>query len=113
MCVAELVGLRDAADEMGRRGGRLVAVSVDRPEDSARLVRQQHLPFHILADVDRATIKAYGLVHRGGGLKKEDIAIPAHVLIERGGRIAWRHVARRIQDRPYPSIIQAEIQKLH
>ncbi len=106
------MGLRDTADEMARRGGRLVTVSVDRPEDSARVVQQQHLPFHILADVDRGVIKSYGLVHHGGGLKKEDIAIPAYVLIERGGRIAWRHAARRIQDSPYPSTLLAEIQKL-
>jgi len=98
---------------MTRHGGRLIAVSVDRPEDSARVVQQQRLPFHILADVDREVIKSYVLVHHGGSPKNEDIAIPAHVLIEKGGRIAWRHVARRIQDRPYPSTLLAEIQKLH
>jgi peroxiredoxin len=111
--VAELVGLRDVADEIARHGGRIFAVSVDRTDDSARVVSQHHLPFHILADVDRKVIAKYGLVHRGGGQKKEDIALPAHVLIDRGGRIAWRHIARRFQDRPYPSTILTEIQKLH
>lgn len=110
--MAELVGLRDVSDELGRRGGRLLAISVDAPEDSAKVVKKHNLPFPILADVDRKAIAAYGLVHHGGGLKKEDVAIPAHVLIERGGKIAWRYVARKIQDRPYPSTVLAEIQKL-
>jgi peroxiredoxin len=111
--VTELVGLRDVAEEIGRHGGRLIAVSVDRPEDSARVVSQHHLPFHIVSDVDRKVIAQYGLVHHGGGPKKEDVAIPAHMLIDRGGRIAWRHIAKRILDRPYPSTILNEIQKLH
>ncbi len=113
MCVAELVGLRDVADELKRRGGQLIAVSVDRPEESADVVNRQHLPFPILADTDRTVIKSYGLVHHGGGPKHDDIAIPAHMLIERGGQIAWRHVAHRFQDRPYPSTILQEIEKLH
>lgn len=113
MCVAELVGLREVADEMKRRGGRMVAISVDRPEESAEVVKRQHLPFSILADTDRTVITEYGLVHHGGGPKHDDIAIPAHMLIERGGRIAWRHAARRFQDRPYPATVLREIEKLH
>lgn len=97
---------------MQRRGGRLIAVSVDKPEDSARVVEQKKLPFSILADVDRKVITAYGLVHKGGGPHHEDIAIPAHLLIARGGSIAWRHLPRRIQDRPYPATVLDEIRKL-
>lgn len=112
MCVSELVGLREVSDELTRRGGRVLTISVDRPEDSARVVKGRNLPFQILSDVDRKVITDYGLVHKGGGPKGADVAIPAHVLIDRGGRIAWRHVAHRIQDRPYPATILDEIRKL-
>ena len=112
MCVTELVGLREVSEELNRRGGRVLTVSVDRPEESARVVKDRNLPFSILGDVDGKVIAEYGLVHKGGGPKNADIAIPAHLLIERGGRIAWRHMARRIQDRPYPATILDEIRKL-
>ena len=113
MCVAELVGLREVSEELKRRGGRLLTVSVDRPEESARVVKGRNLPFPILADVDRKVLTDYGLVHKGGGPNKSDVAIPAHVLIDRGGRVAWRYLAKRIQDRPYPAAILEEIRKLN
>jgi peroxiredoxin len=112
LCVSELVGLREVTHEIQKLGGRVLAISVDRPEDSARVVESRNLNFQILADVDRKVITAYGLVHKGGGQGGVDIALPAHVLIDQKGRIAWRHLAKRYQDRPYPATIQEEIRKL-
>lgn len=88
---------------MSRIGGRMMAVSVDTPEQSRRVVESRKLPFPILADTQRQVVQAYGLIHKGAGPKGSDVAIPAHVLIDRDGRIAWRHAAKRIQDRPAPS----------
>lgn len=103
MCRAELVGLRDIADELKQHGGRAMAVCVDSPADSRRVVETDRLNFPILADVDHKTLRAYDLVHNGGGPKGTDCAIPAHLLIDRSGRIVWRHIARRFQDCPDPA----------
>ena len=97
---------------MREKGGSLLAISVDPPEDSLRVVEQEHLPFPILSDAARQVVKSYGLLHAGGGLDGEDIAIPAQLLLERDGRIVWRHVARRIQDRAYPAETLAPIGRL-
>lgn len=86
-----------------QRGGRLLAVSVDAPADSRRVVAELALPFPILSDAERALIRAYGLVHAGGGLEGEDIAVPAQLLVAPDGTVVWKHVAARITDRVNPA----------
>lgn len=81
----------------------MLAISVDPPAKSREVVQRFHLEFPILSDAKREVIRAYGLVHAQGALDESDIAIPAHILIGRDGRILWRHIARRVQDRPDPA----------
>ena len=90
------------ADEMKRRGGRVLAISVDSPKDNALVVAQDRLAFPILSDESRATIRAYGIVHPGGHGAGDDIAVPTQVLVGTDGRVLWWHSARRVQDRPSP-----------
>lgn len=93
---------------MNRRGGRLLAISVDPPEKSREVVKKRSLGFHILADVDRKLISAFGLVHSGMGPGGSDVAMPAQLLFDKGGRIAWRRASRRVQDRaPHDEILAA------
>ena len=110
--MAELRGLGEVNAELKRRGGRLWAISVDSPRKSREVVNRNKLEFPILADIDRKVIAAFGLVHEGAGPHGRDIALPAHVLIDRQGRIAWRHVAKRIQDRPNPKDVLEQIRAL-
>ncbi len=98
--------------ELSRVGGRLLAVAVDEPQDARRVVERIGLEFPILCDTKREVIRAYGLVHEGGGLDGSDIAIPAHLLIDRDGRIISRYVSRRIQDRLDPRDVLANIRRM-
>ena len=88
---------------MRQRHGALLAISVDAPQDSQRVVQDLALPFRILSDSGRAVIRAYGLMHENGGPEGETIAVPAQLLVDRDGTIVWRHVARRITDRAHPA----------
>jgi peroxiredoxin len=90
----------------------LLAVSVDAPEDSRRVVSDLGLAFPILADVERQVIRAYGLVHEGGGPEGETIAIPALLLVERDGSVVWKHVATRVTDRADPEHALEALSKL-
>jgi len=92
--------------------GRVLALSVEPPEVSRKVVEDDGLDFSILADVQRTALRAYGLLHAGGGLEGEDIAIPAQILVRQDGTIAWSHVARRITDRAFPRRTIAAIEKL-
>ncbi|RJP34287.1 MAG: hypothetical protein C4547_11240 [Phycisphaerales bacterium] len=102
-CNAELRGFGAFHEEFRKLGVTLAAVSVDSPEQSRRVVEARGLPFPILADQEQTLIGALGLVHAGGGPGGADIAIPAHVLVDRQGRILWRYVSDKVQNRLDPS----------
>ncbi len=108
----ELRGLGEVNKELQRRKGRLLAVSVDSPEKSLKVVQKQHLGFSLLSDGDRKVIRDYGILHEGGGLNGEDIAVPAMFLIDRDGKLVWFHRAKRITDRPHPREVLEAIQAL-
>ena len=110
--MAELRGLGGVSDELKKRNGRLLAISTDAPEDSRKVVKRLGLDFPILADVDRQVVKSYGLLHQGGSPDGSDMAVPAHVLIDTSGKIAWRYRAKRIQDRPDPQDVLRAIAAL-
>lgn len=92
-------------------GVRMLAVSVDTPAESARVVARNKLPYPILSDADRTVIREYGLVHKGGGPGRSEIAIPAHILVDHDGRILWRHVATKVQDRADPDDVVAAVRR--
>lgn len=94
---------------MKRRGGEVLAISVDSPADNARVVKEDGLAFPILSDPNRAAVRAYGLAHPGGHVRGEDIAIPTQVLVGTDGRVLWWRSARRVTDRPLPSEVLAAI----
>src|SRR5262245_58338904 len=110
--MAELRGLGAVHEELARRGGMLLAISVDPPDRNRIVVEKNTLPFPILADVDRAVTRAYGVVHEKGGPDGSDVPLPAQFLIDRDGKVAWRRVATKIHDRPDPAEVQRHIRAL-
>ena len=103
LCISELRGLEAIHDELDDLGIQVLAVSVDPAREARRVVEKNGLSFPILCDTSREVTRAFGLVHENGGLDGSDISIPAHVLINRDGRIVSRHVSRRGQDRIHPA----------
>ena len=98
-------------EALARRGGRLLALSTSTSEEAARLRADLSLPFAVLADPQAQALRALGLLHARGGPGGHDVALPAHLLVERGGRVVWRHVATRIQDRPHPAALEAALER--
>jgi peroxiredoxin len=98
-CQAELRGLGAINDDLAELGAKLVAISVDPPERSRELAKANRLPFSILSDEQMALIRAFGLLHRGGGPGGSDIALPAHVLLNTERQVRWKYVADRIHNR--------------
>lgn len=108
-CVSELRGLASVHDELMQSGVQIVAVSVDPISKTSTAAERLGLRFPLLSDTERTAIRAYGLVHAGGGPGGEDVALPAQFLIGRDGRILWRRLAGRIQDRPDPRAVLEHI----
>jgi peroxiredoxin Q/BCP len=59
-CTAEACSLRDGMDELVAAGYAVVGVSADSAASHIRFKEKQQLNFPLVADVDKATIQAFG-----------------------------------------------------
>jgi len=59
-CTKEACGFRDAHDLFLARGAVVLGVSPDSPASHGRFKAKYSLPFHLLADPGKGTLKAYG-----------------------------------------------------
>lgn len=80
-------------------------------EHVLQYVQEQRLPFLVLIDSSRETIKAYGVWHRVG-LDAWNIARPALFLIARDGRIVQRFISTRQDQFPTHEEILGWIHRL-
>jgi len=78
---------------------RLVAISVDPVEVTARHCEKQGYTFVFLADPKAEVIRRYDLLHPGGH-GGEDIARPAEFLVDPGGVVCWVNLTESFQVRP-------------
>jgi peroxiredoxin len=61
-CREEMPSMAQLHQTMGKRGLRIVAISVDRdPQALTAFVREYNLPFQVLHDVDSNTSRTYGV----------------------------------------------------
>ena len=89
---------------------RVLAISVDDKEDSARMKRELSLTFPLLSDTDEAVTKRYGLVHEKGS--DRDIARPANLLLDGSGVIRWAVFTDNIRVRPRPATVLEQAKAL-
>ncbi len=69
-CTAEANEFARHAPEFERAGVRLIGVSVDPPAAQRKFADDCHLPFPLVADVDRTIAKAYGVLGLLGFAKR-------------------------------------------
>ena len=56
------------------RGLRVVAISADSQEDTRQQCQKLRFTYTLLSDPKAEIAQRYGLLHKGGGMKGEDIA---------------------------------------
>ena len=88
-----------------------MAVVAQRSEKVKRYIEDTGLPFDILVDETRDTVKAYGVWHRIG-FDAWNIARPALFVIDRGGIIRYVFVAGLQTEFPEHQLIVEELRKL-
>jgi peroxiredoxin len=86
--------------EIEEAGGALAAISVDAPEDSAKLAKRLAddggpLGFPLLCDPSGEATRAFGVFDA-----EHDIALPAIVILGRDRRVAWKYIGESVPDRP-------------
>jgi peroxiredoxin len=94
-------------------GVRTVAISVDSPEQSEDLRKKAGLTFPILSDSDTTAIRAYDLLHLGGGPGGHDIARPGEFLVDSHGVVRWVNLTEdfRVRARAEQFLAQARQMK--
>jgi peroxiredoxin len=88
--------------EFASRGAQVAAIAVDTPEESRKLRRSQGYTYPFLSDPGAKTIRAYGVVHAGGGEEGQDIARPAEFLLDESGTIRWVNLTGSVLARLRP-----------
>lgn len=117
-CNSEIHALSEANPEFEKRGVKLVALSVDKPDQEAKTKALYRIPFPVLSDPDAKVLEAFKVVNRVGdeqlgqlrgyGIDLEQysgkahhvIAIPSFFLIDREKKVRWAHSDRDYKVRP-------------
>ena len=97
--MAGLVELERTHDAFAQRNTRIVAVSVE-PVDDARKTQETYPHLVVLADPDKNLTTAAELVHAHQGPSGSDIALPATILVDRNGTVAWMEQPANFSERP-------------
>lgn len=92
-------------DTFHQAGIHPVAISVDTPAQSLKLVQSAGYTFTFLSDEKREAITRYDLVHKGGGGRGEDISRPAEFLLDSRGTVRWRMLTENYWRRATPEMI--------
>jgi peroxiredoxin len=117
-CNSEIHALSEAAPDFEKRGVKLVALSVDKPNEGAKTKALYHIPFPVLSDPEGTALEAFKVVNRVSdeqlgqmrshgvdleqysGKKHHIIAIPSFFLIDREKIVRWAHSDRDFKVRP-------------
>jgi cytochrome c biogenesis protein CcmG, thiol:disulfide interchange protein DsbE len=89
-CIAELDALIPIYDSLKERGLQIIALSVDKPSDGARVkafVKSKKWPYINLLDAQNEVKKAYGIVIK-----------PTAYLINQKGEIVYTHIGYKKGD---------------
>lgn len=113
----ELVQLHQQLPEFESRDLRLVAASVDRPDDTAKMRRavldavtgeaKDADGMVFLADTEGTLLDRLGVRHFGAGPEGQDIAQSASFLFAADGTLLWHELAENYRVRPHPEEILA------
>jgi peroxiredoxin len=91
---------------------RVVAISVDRPEESETLRKKAGYTFLFLSDPDAEAIRRYDLLHPGAGVDGHDIARPAEFLVDSSGVVRWVNLTGDFRERATPDELLKAVRQL-
>jgi peroxiredoxin len=94
-CNGQLASYARRFEEFEERSAGVAGVSVDPPENNARMVGKLLLPFPLLSDPRGDLIKRLGLWDA-----EEGVAVPSVIVLDRSGEIRYLYSGSDFADRP-------------
>ena len=91
--------LAENLDSFTSHGVQIVPIVAQRMDAVRHYIEETGLPFDILIDERRDTLRAYGVWHRIG-LDAWNIARPAVFLVEPDSSISWSYIGEDQRDFP-------------
>jgi peroxiredoxin len=91
---------------------RVVAISVDLPEESEPLRKKAGYTYTFLSDPNAEVIRRYDLLHQGAGVNGHDIARPAEFLVDSAGVVRWANLTDDFRERATADEMLAAIRTL-
>lgn len=83
-CTAQGCSLRDAYEVLTAKGVTVIGVSTDSVEAQKAFKEEQHFPFTLIADTDKAVMKGFGQDGFLGFANRQAF------LVDKSGKIVWR-----------------------
>jgi peroxiredoxin len=98
--------------DLTARGVRVAAITVDSAEVNHQQCEKFGFTFPLLSDTNHAAVQAYGVLHRKGGPKGEDIARPAEFLVDSSGMVRWVNLTESVTVRARPEQVLQTVEGL-
>jgi peroxiredoxin len=110
--MTELVQLERRHEEFPKRNARVIAVSVEGPDD-ARKTQADFPHLTVLSDEGRGLSEAAGLIHAHSAPDGGDTDVPTTILVDRRGTVRWLYRSPSVIARLSPEeVLQAIDQKV-
>jgi peroxiredoxin len=94
VCTREMCAFRDSTKPLMVYGAQLVGVSVNDPFTNKAFVDRNGLPFPVLSDYARRTIRRYGVaLENFAGLKDYTVAKRSVFILDEAGKVRYRWVS--------------------
>jgi len=97
-----LRGFEKHLSEFHQHGIEVAAISVDSPEESAKLCHSRGYTYPFLSDPKADAIRSYGVLHPKAGEDGQDIARPAEFFVDSAGVIRWVNLTDDLRIRARP-----------
>lgn len=113
VCTKEMCAFRDSMARLIELKAQVIGVSVNDPFSNKAFAEKNMLPFPILSDYNRETIKAYGIeTPNFGGLKGYTVAKRSIFILDKNGIVRYIWITEDPTIEPNYSEIEGAIAKI-
>lgn len=112
VCTAELCEMRDNIATYAGLNADVIGISVDSPFTLAKFKEEQHLPFNLLSDFNKATSTAYDSLYDTFVMNMKGVSKRSAFVIDKDGTIQYAEVLDNAGEVPNFQAIQERLSQL-